>query len=84
VLCICKPELHHRGIDPPSVWFQQDGATAHTARASMSVLREMFPQHVISRGGDIPWPACSNDLSACDNFLWGISKAEFSSVSLQP
>ena len=39
----CEPELHRRGIDVSSVWFQQDGATAHTARASMSVLREMLP-----------------------------------------
>ena len=26
------PELHHRGIDLNAVWFQQDGATALTAR----------------------------------------------------
>ena len=26
---------------------------------------------IISRGGDIPWPACSPDLSVCDYFLWG-------------
>ena len=65
----CEPELRSRGIDLSSVWFQQDGATAHTARASKSVLREMLPQHVISRG-DFPWPARSPDLSACDYFLW--------------
>jgi len=83
MLCnFCEPELHHCGIDLSSVWFQQDGVTAHTARASMSVLREMFPQHVISCGGDDPWLARSPDLSACDYFLWGISKAEFSSLSL--
>ena len=64
-----------RGIDLSSVWFQQDGVTAHTARASMSVLREMFPQYVISRGDDVPWPACSPDLSACDYFLWGYLKS---------
>jgi hypothetical protein len=62
-------------IDVSSVWFQQDGATAHTARASMSVLREMFPQHVISRVGDVPWPTCSPDLSGCDCFLWGYLKS---------
>jgi hypothetical protein len=28
----CEPELRRRGIDLSSVWFQQDGATAHTAR----------------------------------------------------
>jgi len=67
----CEPELRRRGIDPSSVWFQQDGARAHTARASMSVLREIFPQNVISRGGDVLWPARPPDLSACDYFLWG-------------
>jgi len=65
----CEPELRRRGIDLSSVRFQQDGATAHTARASMSVLREMFPRPVISRGGDVPWPTLSPDLSACDYFL---------------
>jgi len=80
----CEPELRRHGIDLSSVWFQQDGATAQRATASLSVLREMFPQHVISRGGDVTWPALSPDLSACDYFLWGISKAEFSSLSLEP
>ena len=39
----CEPELRRRVIDLSSVWFQQDGARAHTTGASMSVLREMFP-----------------------------------------
>ena len=71
----CEPELRRRGIDPSSVWFQQDGATAHTARASMIDLREMFPQHVVSCGADVPWPARSPDLSACDYILWGYLKS---------
>jgi len=78
---LCEPELRRRGIDFSSVSFQQDGSTAHTARASMSVLRKMFPQHVISRAGDVPWPARSPDLSACDYFLWGCLKSRFSSLS---
>jgi hypothetical protein len=41
----------------------------------MSVLQEMFPQHVIFRGGNVPWPARSPDLSACDFFLWGYLKS---------
>ena len=41
----------------------------------MSVLREMFPQHVISRGGNVPWPARSPDLCACDYFVWGYRKS---------
>jgi len=71
----CEPESCCRGIDLSSVWFQQDGSTAHAARASMSVLQEMFPQHVISHGSDVPWPAHSPDLSACDYFLWGYLKS---------
>ena len=71
----CEPELLRRAIDLSSVRLQQDGATAHTARVSMSVLREMFPQYVISRAGDVPWQARSPDLSACDFFLWGYLKS---------
>jgi hypothetical protein len=56
------------------VWFQQDGATAHTAQNSMAVVRGMFPQHVIFRFGDVEWPPRSPDLSACDFFLWGYLK----------
>ena len=41
----------------------------------MSVLGEMFPQHVISRDGDVPWPARSPNLSACDYFLGGYLKS---------
>jgi hypothetical protein len=31
-------------IDVADAWFQQDGATANTARKSMQVLREIFPR----------------------------------------
>ena len=43
------PQLHE-------AWFQQDGATSHTARQSMSAVRKRFGNHIISRFGDIPWP----------------------------
>lgn len=56
------------------LWFQQDGATAHTAGNSMGTLREMFPGHVVSLRGDVRWPARSPDLSMCDFFLWGYLK----------
>lgn len=57
-------------------WFQQDGATAHTARTSMAALRTMFPQRLVSRFGDVNWPARSPDLAACDYFLWGFLKSK--------
>ena len=55
-------------------WFQQDGATAHTSRASMAYLQQHFPGRVISRFGSITWPARSPDLTAADFFLWGSVK----------
>ena len=69
------PELRRRGINRASMWFQQDGATAHTARASMTAVRAAFPNHVISRFGDLPWPPRSPDLSMCDFYLWGFLKS---------
>lgn len=65
------PELWRRWIAIWSVWFQQDGATSHTSRASVSVLRPLFPNRLVSRFGDVAWPPRSPDLSMCDYFLWG-------------
>lgn len=70
-----RPQLQEMGLDMESLWFQQDGATAHTARSSLKQVREMFPGHVISRFGDVHWPARSPDLSICDFFLWGYLKS---------
>jgi hypothetical protein len=36
----------------------------------------MFPARVISRRGNIEWPARSADLNACDFFLWGYLKSK--------
>ena len=58
-----------------SIWFQQDWATAHTTKISMALLHETFPGHLISRLGDVPWPACSPDLSAPDFFSWDYLKS---------
>jgi hypothetical protein len=56
-------------------FFQYDVATSHTARDSMAAMRNLFPNHVISRYGDITWPARLPDLSACDFFVWGYLKS---------
>jgi len=55
-------------------FFQQAGATRLTARDSMAAVRNLFPNHVISRYGDITWPARSPDLSACDFSLMGVAE----------
>ena len=41
----------------------------------MTVVRNMFPGHFISRFGDVLWPPLSPDLSMCDFFLWGYLKS---------
>jgi hypothetical protein len=69
-------ELSRRGNELSTLWFQQDGATAHTERASMEVVQEMFLEHVILLSGELPWPARSPDLSACHYFLWTHLKAK--------
>ena len=52
-------------------FFQQDGATAHTARDSMDCVRVMFSGSVILRFGDIAWAASCPNLSVHCHFLWG-------------
>ena len=57
------------------MWFQQDGATAHTARASMTAISAAFPNHVILCFGDALWPSCSPDFSMCNFYFWGFLKS---------
>jgi hypothetical protein len=58
------------GMDMEGMWFQQDGATCHTACETMELFREKFPGRVFSRNGDRNWPPRS-----CDFFLWGFVKS---------
>ena len=48
--------------------------TAHTARATMQLLTEMFQDRIISRNSDFEWPPRSPDLTASDFWLWGYLK----------
>ena len=47
-------------------YFQQDGASCHTSRTSMDWLKSNFPDRLISRKSDVPWPANSPDLDPID------------------
>ena len=69
------------GMDLEDMWFQQDGATCHTARETTDLLREKFPASHISRNGDQNWPLRPCDLTACDYFLWGLVKSRVMSTS---
>ena len=68
------PKLDDIHLD--DMWFQQDGATSHTADATMDLLHERFEGMVISRRGDVNWPPRSCDLTPLDFFLWGFLKSQ--------
>ena len=63
-------------IDVANMWFQQDGATSHTACETIQLLHEKFPGRVLSRSGDKNWPPRSCDLTPLDFFLWGYLKSQ--------
>ncbi|GFY06353.1 uncharacterized protein TNCV_2681411 [Trichonephila clavipes] len=54
-----------------NLWLQQDGATAHAARPTMNLLREIFGERLISKNSDSSWPPHSPDLIGPDFFLCG-------------
>jgi hypothetical protein len=62
------------GMDMEDTWYQQDGATCHTARQTTELLREKFPGRAISRSGEQNWPPRSCDLTPRDLFLLGFVK----------
>ncbi|GFT10907.1 DUF4817 domain-containing protein [Trichonephila clavipes] len=55
--------------------FQQDGATSHTARATINLLKDTFRDSLISRFGPVNWPPRSCDLTPLDYFLWSYVKS---------
>ena len=63
-------------MDVDNMWFQQDGATCHTARETLNLLRTRFGGRIISRNGDVNWPPRSCDLTPLDYFLWGYVKSK--------
>ena len=62
-------------FDINDMWFQQDGATSHTARVTIDLLKGKFGERVISRNGLVEWPPRSCDLTPLDFFLWGYIKS---------
>ena len=68
------PEI--QAHDLGEFWFQQDGATSHTAGETMDLLRNHFGEHLISRFATVNWPSRSCDITALDYFLWGYVKSE--------
>ncbi|GFW23844.1 transposase [Trichonephila clavipes] len=67
------PELNNHDVQ--ELWFQQDGATCHTALATIDLLKDTFGDRLISRFGPVNWPPRSCDLTPLDYFLWGYVKS---------
>ncbi|GFU97579.1 uncharacterized protein TNCV_4809711 [Trichonephila clavipes] len=63
------PELNNHDVQ--ELWFQQDGATCHTARATIDLLKDTLGDRLISRFGPVNWPSRSCDLTPLDYFLLG-------------
>ncbi|GFS80520.1 putative DD41D transposase [Trichonephila clavipes] len=78
--CVAPPVLtskNEKGLSPrllKELWFQQGGATCHTARATIDLLKDTFGDRLISRFGPVNWPPRSCDLTTLDYFLWGYVK----------
>ena len=66
------PKIEEDDMD--DIWFQQDGATCHTANVTIDLLRTVFENRIISRNSDVNWPPRSCDLTPLDYFLWGAVK----------
>ena len=62
-------------LDLHDLWFQPDGATCHTARVTIDLLRGEFGENFISRSAPINCPPGSLNLTPLDYFLWGFVKA---------
>ncbi|GFX78056.1 transposable element Tc3 transposase [Trichonephila clavipes] len=67
------PELNNHDVE--ELWFQQDGATCHTARATIDLLKDTFGDRLISRFGPVNWPPRSCDLTPLDYFLYRLRNA---------
>ena len=60
--------------DIGNIWFQQDGATCHTAEATLDVLRPVLEDCIISRKADVVRPHRSCDLPPLNYYLLGAVK----------
>ena len=64
----------------PGSWYASsgsglNGATSHTARVTIDLLKGKFDERVISRNGPVKWPPRLCDLTQSDFFLWGHIKS---------
>ena len=60
--------------DIGNIWFQQDGATCHTTKATLKVFRPVFEDRIISRRADAVGRPRSFDLTPLNYCLCGAVK----------
>lgn len=68
-------EVQEEPIQFATMYFQQDGAPAHSARDVRDFLNTVFLGRWIGRRGPIEWPPRSPDMTPLDFFLWGHLKS---------
>ena len=66
------PKVEAQDID--NIWFQQNHATCHTAKATLDVLRLVFEDRIINRKADVVWPPRSCDFTPLVRYLWSAVK----------
>ena len=60
--------------DIGNIWFQQDGATCHTAEATLDVLRPVFDDRIMSHRVNVVWPPRIWVLTLVDYYFCGAIK----------
>jgi hypothetical protein len=63
---------HCQAPNASKYYFQQDGATAHTANTVQKWLKGQFGKFFLDK---TKWPPRSPDLNPCDFYLWGYLKS---------
>ncbi|GFW98085.1 heat shock 70kDa protein 8 [Trichonephila clavipes] len=66
------PELNNHDVQ--ELWIQQDGATCHTARAAIYLLKDTLGDRLTSRFGPVNWPPRSCNLTRARLFSVGLCK----------
>jgi hypothetical protein len=59
------------GDDFENQVFMQDGASPHTAKATLELLKKHFGSRIISNKSEFIWPPNSPDMNLCDFYAWG-------------
>ena len=60
--------------DIGNIWFQQNGATCHTAETTLDVLGPVFEDRIISNRANVVWPLRSCVATPLDHYLLGAAK----------